>query len=291
MPPAAASRSASENITSSASSVSLPATVQPRPASSAGARLPLVGQLRRHRVPVGVVGRVQLDAVVGLLGPHAGDERPRRGTPSAAGPAPGGGSTSASSALTVPSRAFTGRPSPSVIVSAARRRSGRGARACRRSAAGRARAPEYGRAAPEGCPPPATAAIRVPVAPARPRAGIGQGASAPPLAAAVGRLAAAAGAGGAGATPPDGLGTGGGGSRRRRRRGLPGAGLPAVVGLLLDRGAGAHVEVSPGAHEAEPPGQSGAAEDGCGCGAEHARGEDPRRGAAAQHLDARGRHP
>ena len=108
---AAASARASENITSSASSVSVAATRPAEAGEQRGCALPLVGQLRRHRIAVGVVGRVELDAVVGLLGAHAGDDAPAgRG-----GPAPAGGSTSASSALTVPSSALTGRPSPSVI--------------------------------------------------------------------------------------------------------------------------------------------------------------------------------
>ena len=41
-----------------------------------GRPLPLCGQLRGHRVAVGVVGGIEGDAVGGLLGSHAGDDRP-----------------------------------------------------------------------------------------------------------------------------------------------------------------------------------------------------------------------
>jgi hypothetical protein len=76
-PPAADSTSASAPSRSSASSVSWRSTVQPKAPKKVRRVIPLGHQLLGHLHAVGVVGGVQLDAVVRRLGSEAQHHRAR----------------------------------------------------------------------------------------------------------------------------------------------------------------------------------------------------------------------
>src|SRR6185312_12814204 len=60
----------------------------------------------------------------------------------------------------------------------------------------------------------------------------------------------------------------------------------AAVGLGVDDAAAPHAEVLPRAKQAEAGGELGAGDLRVPAGAEHERGDDPRRDPAAQHFDA-----